>query len=425
MNRTETRLPEFTRMMWASDRAAYVWQGRIQSISRYLLERERESCLRGRVALQYITPEELPKLSTWATQRKLAVLLLNPELQAASYRSFPAGYVQGQPWHIRVAILHPMFANTFMKAWQSGDNIEIGNALGYPRCCIRFFEEYWIRERWLDTTWPMLGGLHDSPAYVRGIDECNILLRWVGVRAVPHLPCSFHCGHTKMMADSFHDKNSQEYRWIMEMLSWPVEWSALHGVARIKTPLFEVSTRTDHTNELYVLRKEGVAYPSEGASGLVFPFRSGSEQEATLWTDNGFKSLTAMNRAHTVLLSIIKELDIIPERIYDLGCGNGTLLKKIGGILPTVELHGVDNVHQYESPHFHKMRIQDLTHGENEDLAIIGVNRFTDSDALPIVEKFRWALVYSYDGLEPDLAGWTELLSKTDSGTWAKLFARL
>ena len=31
----------------------------------------------------------------------------------------------------------------------------------------------------------------------------------------------------------------------MEILSWPVEWSVLHGIAEIKTPIFRVISRSD------------------------------------------------------------------------------------------------------------------------------------------------------------------------------------
>ena len=34
--------------------------------------------------------------------------------------------------------------------------------------------------------------------------------------------------------------DSEVVSWLMEMLSWNVQWSALHGIAEIKTPVFPI-----------------------------------------------------------------------------------------------------------------------------------------------------------------------------------------
>jgi hypothetical protein len=55
-------------------------------------------------------------------------------------------------------------------------------------------------------------------------------------------------------------------------MQWPVEWSALHGIAEIKTPIVKLSTRTDATPEKLILRYHGERYPQEGAHGVRFPY---------------------------------------------------------------------------------------------------------------------------------------------------------
>ena len=62
-----------------------------------------------------------------------------------------------------------------------------------------------------------------------------------------------------------------EIEWLGEILGWPLEWSALHGIAEIKTPVLRASARTDATPRKYVVRWEGESYPEGGASGLRFP----------------------------------------------------------------------------------------------------------------------------------------------------------
>jgi hypothetical protein len=64
----------------------------------------------------------------------------------------------------------------------------------------------------------------------------------------------------------------EELAWQDEIFAWPVEWSALHGIAEIKTPILKVSASTDATAGKYVVRWHGSRYPKEGANGLGFPF---------------------------------------------------------------------------------------------------------------------------------------------------------
>ncbi len=65
----------------------------------------------------------------------------------------------------------------------------------------------------------------------------------------------------------------EEMEWLLEILSWPLEWSCLHGIAEIKTPVLKVSTTTDATASKYVVRVQGDRYPAEGSQGLNFPYR--------------------------------------------------------------------------------------------------------------------------------------------------------
>jgi hypothetical protein len=61
--------------------------------------------------------------------------------------------------------------------------------------------------------------------------------------------------------------------WLPEILSWPIEWSALHRIAEIKTPVLKAFTRTDATPCKDTVRRQGDSYPLEGIRGLNFPHR--------------------------------------------------------------------------------------------------------------------------------------------------------
>ena len=58
--------------------------------------------------------------------------------------------------------------------------------------------------------------------------------------------------------------------WIEEILSWPASWSALHGIAEVKTPVLKVSTRTDATAHEFVVRRHGRGMPAEAAPAWSF-----------------------------------------------------------------------------------------------------------------------------------------------------------
>jgi SAM-dependent methyltransferase len=207
---------------------------------------------------------------------------------------------------------------------------------------------------------------------VRGTAPANILWRWACVRAVPHLPCAFDCPATvdfgnRMLRVGVEAGYAEEMGWIEEILSWPVEWTALHGIAEIKTPVLKIVTRTDATASRYVVRHAGTGWPREGATGLRFPFQvperalvsdsagfhRGLEHPITLtrkptrpdWyhRDNGFSSRHGMDRAHGPLVSAAREaLEGRTGAVIDLGCGNGALLSKIVAGRDGLVAFGVD-----------------------------------------------------------------------------------
>ncbi len=263
----------------------------------------------------------------------------------------------------------------FQQAWQSRDDGAIGALLGYPGCCRAAFVAFW-RSGGKDPTWPMAGatdGVARSGAVltVAGSDNANILWRWLGIRAVAHLPCSFSCEHSAQIGERMFDLGyetgyAEEMEALCEVLAWPVEYSALHGIAEIKTPLLRIATQTDATAQKYVVKRPGTKYPAECPPGVRFPYRApvpltlrrrhadtlrqtatGDDPALTVpeWDskDNGFASQEAMNRAHRPLTELASR--IIGDQqssILDLGSGNGALLAAVSARCSAVTPFGVD-----------------------------------------------------------------------------------
>jgi 2-polyprenyl-3-methyl-5-hydroxy-6-metoxy-1,4-benzoquinol methylase len=278
----------------------------------------------------------------------------------------------GEPFEYRVAVGALADVAELKHAIDAGDDGTMGRLLGFPDCCIAFFRRTWVDEGCVDTTWAMAanGGSVDDSGRLIEISaaspfQANILWRWMGPRAVPHLPCSFNCQATVAFADALmafarERGYGAEMEWLEEILSWPASWSALHGIAEVKTPVVKASTRTDATAHEFIVRRHGSRLPAEAPAGLGFPFRSperpgithslafrkGLEAPIALHTappewyasDNGFSARAAMDEAHRPIVEMALTSVGDTGTVIDLGCGNGALLKKIcearAGVIP-------------------------------------------------------------------------------------------
>jgi prolyl 4-hydroxylase len=359
-------LPDFTRYSWVGDQARRTWEPRMDRI---------------RTAWPNIE-----WLSIVAKVRSCALVGLSPDVLSATAPQWSAHHLSAMglpmsppeaPAGIVLAVVGSLEDVTRAReAWVAREDDALGLLLGYPECCRKFFRAVWVDQRSIDTTWAMAANTAESSDSVVTLESqqpglVNILWRWLGVRAVPHLPCRFDCGESlefgeRLLRVAEGAGYREEVEWIREILSWPVEWSALHGIAEIKTPILKISTRTDATAGKYVVRWTGTNYPREGATGLRFPYRVPARQLMTegrsfqlglnqiiqplaperswYYLNNGFSSLEAMSDLHRPLVALARrKLSGLTGNVLDLGCGNGALLAKIcegqDGLTP----YGVDS----------------------------------------------------------------------------------
>jgi SAM-dependent methyltransferase len=331
------------------------------------------------------SPEEFLRRSAAWADHGLSGLPVEIQGVSGSYAATPVALEWGKPFVFRFVVGTPPNVRTFKRALDANDHAAVGHLLGYPPCCYEFFRRVWIDESMVDTTWPMAantaGATNGTPELtVAGPPESNILWRWMGVRAVPHLPCRFDCEPTAALGRRFLDAGrgagyGVEMAWLLEILRWPVEWSALHGIAEIRTPIMKVSTRTDATAHKYVVRRPGDAYPAEGVQGLGFPYRApgqalftaspayrrGLENQIRVlpgpgpsvassrpppdwhFTDNGFSSAATMEACHVPIVDVVATtLAGRGGAVLDLGCGNGALLERIQAACPNSVPVGID-----------------------------------------------------------------------------------
>ena len=65
------------------------------------------------------------------------------------------------------------------------------------------------------------------------------------------------------------------------LLDSAVHWSARHGIAELKTPLFRLTTDVAATAGTYQLALEGHVQPEDAATGGVFPYCSPRKRAVT------------------------------------------------------------------------------------------------------------------------------------------------
>jgi hypothetical protein len=191
----------------------------------------------------------------------------------------------------RFAVGNKLAVSQFFKAWHEQNTDEIGGLLGYPKCCRNSYKKFCIDQRYFDPTWPIAVetcSITDDQLLIQieASAEINVFWRSVGVRCVPHLPCRFDCAASLALSQRFLDAAMRhgfidEVQWLREILSWPLEWSALHGIAEIKTPILKICTKTDFTRQKAVARRFGQGYPNEGGQGITFPYHLPQRKKLT------------------------------------------------------------------------------------------------------------------------------------------------
>lgn len=290
MKRLSFQLPDFFRHAWVSDNARLVWEPRFKAVSRACSQLQWLTVASGMRAagLSRFTPEALVSEAPRWLKRGVGYLPLSVESAGDSeYQSKTQKYVPGFPCHFAVGFGTQKVLLKLDAAFKNRDDEKIGKLFGYPSCCRAFFNKVWNEQGFTDSTWSMARAtagcaiVRERRAETIRVPQpalTNVLLRGFGLRAVYHLPCSFTCAKSiefaeGLMALGRQEGFDREMDWLREILSWPMEWSALHGIAEIKTPILKCSMSTDATPSLYRVIVESFAMPEAAATGLGEVYR--------------------------------------------------------------------------------------------------------------------------------------------------------
>lgn len=148
-----------------------------------------------------------------------------------------------------------------------------------PKEIFCYWEDY-AKHDLIDDMWGRLNKTHDRIEQFSSFSNnlLNPCWKHMGISSIPYNPASLSCANSIELATVIQScakgKLSDElFNSWYEILSWPVEWSALHGIAEIKSPIFKMIYNTDPTGEKYVLQLESDTYPEDGLNGLLFPYK--------------------------------------------------------------------------------------------------------------------------------------------------------
>lgn len=321
-------LPEWTRWAWASMVEREYWKFLFDRLSGLRQHIEWLSLIEGvRPALyQHVPSNKLLEKMADAAKHGFVVTPIAQVNVKKDYSAIssapPEPFDPNAPWEYRVLITKPEVVSRIMDTPDIASNDQVlGEILGYPQCCREFFARTWGAQQ-VDTTWDQ----YAETGNANGPVEANILWRWMGIRWVSHLPCSFQCEATvdigRKTREAMKKHGFVEEAKIIDMiLSWPVRWSGVNGIAEIVGPCIKVSTRTDWAPPTDERRFE----------------RTGRYSKPTreIWEHNGFLNYAGMIQAHAPLIAELKTLLPANGAVIDLGCGNGRLLR-------TVKLHRMD-----------------------------------------------------------------------------------
>lgn len=279
-------LPPTLRVNWVSDAVREAWEPQWQAAARLVGYLEHETVRVGlrEATTAHVSPEALPeRQAAWHR----AGLVFLPLRRVGNYTGFAHGHppvVPGKAWHYYGVLARSRKAALAWDAAENGavvDHAAIGELLGYPRCCIDAFDERW-RVGQFDPIWAQSAAgtwLDETHIRVSGDRHLSALWRYAGLRAVPHLPCSWTCEESQRLAASWGAlarRRGYGDAWasLEALLALPASWEAYKGLAVVRTPVARLLVNSLPCYPAYEVQYLGQGTPAVRTRGLRFPYES-------------------------------------------------------------------------------------------------------------------------------------------------------
>ncbi|TMP29007.1 hypothetical protein CWB99_09560 [Pseudoalteromonas rubra] len=280
--RLNFKLPAFFRWAWVSDQARTLWAPKINAIRDLVPHVFAEAVLSGHYpcALLELTQKQADNLRL-ATQRhrQLTIIRLPPStLNLFSNRPYWLCCLEND-------------AEQFLTAWQQADLKSIYSLINAPQCCTNFNHDLEYLYQCQDPTYLSAAHALNSNEQLLNITFENAPLlnqtfKKLGVSTLSYAPCSPNCQHALVQAENWMAlAGDMGYTSLLnDMLTLfgaPCAWTAMHGIAEIKTPLLKISTNTDATRDKFTVNYLSETDIEGAATGLGFPFKNNCKSAIT------------------------------------------------------------------------------------------------------------------------------------------------
>lgn len=283
-------MPAFRRCSWVSDAARSLWEERFRRIEKAIATLAILGVVDGRspCAMIEVRPEWSYAFGQLAAAHDLALAVLQRGQARRGQPPQPgmpasAPLPDGVPALDVLAVGTPRQVGELHRLHRQGLFDELEELLGYPFECRAFAHRVYEDMGLRDPVWSMALATPsaDAGATARSVGcapHSNFLLASIGLAPTPFQPTSFDCPHAaasfeELVASGRRRGFAVEMDWLTEMLCWPMQWSALHGIAETKTPVLKISSDTDATADKLTLTYLGTADVALAAQGLGFPYR--------------------------------------------------------------------------------------------------------------------------------------------------------
>ncbi|MDB4897563.1 MAG: Radical domain protein [Firmicutes bacterium] len=180
----------------------------------------------------------------------------------------------------RVAIGGHAEIGMYKRAREQADQATLDELTGIPSCCRKPRTEAQSAEP-SDPVWAMVAGhpLDSSAVDVDSTSALSPVLRCLGLDVLGYDACSFHCPESlvrgaTLLALGREAGMTEAMDWLAAIMDWPVEWTALHGIAEVKTGVLKVVYRTGYTPDKVIVRYHGRLLAPDAARGLSFAYRT-------------------------------------------------------------------------------------------------------------------------------------------------------
>jgi hypothetical protein len=273
------QLPDFLRSAWVSDSAREIWKPRFERIRDSWPSVAIQSVAAGHTecVLRTLPSRMFFRIKAEARRHDVECVALGVRgLAVPCYWSDSPPPIFGRPFLYNVAFGTPESCREMESLWERREYAAAYRTAGFPGCCVAALARD-IETRRIDAAGRYAAA--DGCTEVEHAAMPDAFWSWLNIEPSDLAPCSLHCA--KAIAQKLAWISSmaelgfyEEADWLRDVLSWPIEWSALHGIAELKTPVIKASWTTDAANRKATLRYRGDGYPREGATGLRFPYRA-------------------------------------------------------------------------------------------------------------------------------------------------------